>query len=417
MANWLSRLGGLFKKGDAERPPDPLDILISLIDPADLRTKIRPLGGDWLCPFSGKRFLVPHWDGVTDILQVPEIMEHLLSLPEIKRQGAAAQMRPWPELAEIVTVMRLREAQNYRILSERGEWYCPFCCINTGIERRQWDGSETPLEWFIPAALKHLQQCKDYLANRLTAKSVPELLRAKGDRAIRAELLSRVCHEEIFRVCADTGAWVCPFSRRAIETINLHAVPWGEQVQEAIVSYLMSPECPGRDTLWRTAVTVADLQRAAGRLSAGHAARAEAAEELQALRKRVDNLSATATSALEVQKELRAARAAQLKMLPSRPPLIPGYEVASFYEASVELGGDLYHFLEVRPGFTGFLVGDARLPCWSNLRTAPSASWKARAWPLASAPRTCMPGSSKNTRLPCSRAPCSSSIPTGFPKP
>ncbi len=66
-----------------------------------------------------------------------------------------------------------------------------------------------------------------------------------------------------------------------------------------------------------------------------------------------------ASSALnELQRSLEAARKTQVKMLPDRPPVVEGYELAALYESCVELSGDLYHFLEVRPGYTGLLIGD-----------------------------------------------------------
>jgi sigma-B regulation protein RsbU (phosphoserine phosphatase) len=56
--------------------------------------------------------------------------------------------------------------------------------------------------------------------------------------------------------------------------------------------------------------------------------------------------------------EINAARELQLKVLPSEPPRIPGYEVTAFYDACDLLAGDFFDFIEPDLGYTGFLVAD-----------------------------------------------------------
>jgi serine phosphatase RsbU (regulator of sigma subunit) len=60
----------------------------------------------------------------------------------------------------------------------------------------------------------------------------------------------------------------------------------------------------------------------------------------------------------EIQRELSAARAVQIKLLPAKPPTLAGYEVSAFYESCSELGGDMFHFLPSVSGGMGFLIGD-----------------------------------------------------------
>src|SRR6185295_5678269 len=133
----------------------------------------------------------------------------------------------------------------------------------------------------------------------------------------------------------DMGTWLCPFSMRGIQSINFERLPWGTALQEKIVEYLLSPECPGRYSKWQPETNLSEMQRLAGRLSAqrSNAEKAQAAEgELRHLRQRVDELAVHAASADEMRQDLEAARNVQMKMLTSAPPHIPGYEVAAFYE-------------------------------------------------------------------------------------
>ena len=66
----------------------------------------------------------------------------------------------------------------------------------------------------------------------------------------------------------------------------------------------------------------------------------------------------TAIALNEMRRSMEAARQAQAKMLPSRPPDVPGYDMGSLYESCAELSGDLYHFFDAGPGRTGILIGD-----------------------------------------------------------
>ncbi len=337
-------------------------LLPQMLDPGDPRIVIRPLGDDWLCPYSATRIPVANWDGSSlTLLQNAEIVQHLLSLPDLERRGAKAVMKTWEELVYFTVMLRLRESRNYKVTSEKGEWVCPHCLSNTGIINQEWDGTPAPMSWFIPEALKHLATCQMYQDDPLGAKSLDELTSLQGEGAIRNDLLRRVAVEPIFRVHDDTGAWICPFSERSISAINLYKVSWGSSIQARIVEYLLSPECPARYSNWQTERTLDDIKRLAVRINEERArqqAKDAAEREMSFLKQRLDALKKDAASVHEIRKDLQAAKGAQLKMLPERPPAIPGYEVASHYEPSVELGGDLYHFFDAGQGHTGFLIGD-----------------------------------------------------------
>ena len=60
----------------------------------------------------------------------------------------------------------------------------------------------------------------------------------------------------------------------------------------------------------------------------------------------------------KLQAEFSVARRAQEGMLPRRPPEIPGYTIAASCTPSLEVGGDLYDFLELPDGRIGLGVAD-----------------------------------------------------------
>jgi serine phosphatase RsbU (regulator of sigma subunit)/anti-sigma regulatory factor (Ser/Thr protein kinase) len=59
-----------------------------------------------------------------------------------------------------------------------------------------------------------------------------------------------------------------------------------------------------------------------------------------------------------LQKELQVAQEIQQMLLPSDFPNVKGYDLASFYEAAKEVGGDLFDFVEVDQDTIGICVAD-----------------------------------------------------------
>lgn len=60
----------------------------------------------------------------------------------------------------------------------------------------------------------------------------------------------------------------------------------------------------------------------------------------------------------KLQKELQVAQEIQQMLLPNDFPKVEGYEIASFYEAAKEVGGDLFDFVEVDEDTIGICVAD-----------------------------------------------------------
>ena len=60
----------------------------------------------------------------------------------------------------------------------------------------------------------------------------------------------------------------------------------------------------------------------------------------------------------KLQKELQVAQEIQQMLLPSDFPQVEGFEIASYYEAAKEVGGDLFDFVEVDDDTVGIIVAD-----------------------------------------------------------
>ena len=59
-----------------------------------------------------------------------------------------------------------------------------------------------------------------------------------------------------------------------------------------------------------------------------------------------------------MEQELRVAQLIQQQFLPKQLPDLPGWEVAAFYRAAREVGGDFYDFIALPEGQIGLVVGD-----------------------------------------------------------
>src|SRR5438132_514507 len=59
-----------------------------------------------------------------------------------------------------------------------------------------------------------------------------------------------------------------------------------------------------------------------------------------------------------IEQELRVARLIQHTLLPKDLPALPGWQLAAYYQAAREVGGDFYDFLYFEDGRLGLVIGD-----------------------------------------------------------
>jgi serine phosphatase RsbU (regulator of sigma subunit)/anti-sigma regulatory factor (Ser/Thr protein kinase) len=59
-----------------------------------------------------------------------------------------------------------------------------------------------------------------------------------------------------------------------------------------------------------------------------------------------------------IEQELRVAQLIQQQFLPKQLPDLPGWQVAAFYRAAAQVGGDFYDFIDLPDGRLGLVIGD-----------------------------------------------------------
>jgi sigma-B regulation protein RsbU (phosphoserine phosphatase) len=60
-----------------------------------------------------------------------------------------------------------------------------------------------------------------------------------------------------------------------------------------------------------------------------------------------------------LERDLAAARLTQQSLIPQKPPVMPGYEIAACYRPVIQVGGDIYGWLRMADGRTLFWIADA----------------------------------------------------------
>src|SRR6476646_2738377 len=60
-----------------------------------------------------------------------------------------------------------------------------------------------------------------------------------------------------------------------------------------------------------------------------------------------------------LERDLEAARLTQQSLIPQKPPVLPGWEIAACYRPVIQVGGDIYGWLRMADGRTLFWMADA----------------------------------------------------------
>src|SRR5436853_2178224 len=60
-----------------------------------------------------------------------------------------------------------------------------------------------------------------------------------------------------------------------------------------------------------------------------------------------------------LERDLEAARLTQQSLIPQKPPMVPGWEIAACYRPVIQVGGDIYGWLRMRDGRILFWIASA----------------------------------------------------------
>jgi sigma-B regulation protein RsbU (phosphoserine phosphatase) len=82
----------------------------------------------------------------------------------------------------------------------------------------------------------------------------------------------------------------------------------------------------------------------------------------------------------DLERDLAAARLTQQSLIPQKPPLLAGWEVAATYRPVIQVGGDIYGWLRMTDGRILFWIADATGHGAAAARLQPSRCYSITAW-------------------------------------
>ncbi|MBI4564960.1 MAG: PP2C family protein-serine/threonine phosphatase [Planctomycetes bacterium] len=180
-----------------------------------------------------------------------------------------------------------------------------------------------------------------------------QLERADKEREqIRAGLRANPLWQHVDR----EGHWLCPFCAKTVDQVRLTArlsVP--APTIEAIYGHLHA-QCDGYDPDAPQPKTARDLEAA---LKAINEEKLKTARSFAtALETKVRVLEDKAQWAQSFEQGLKIAVDRQKRLLPAKPPDIPGCDVALVYRPAQSVSGDFYDFIDMGQGRVGLAIGD-----------------------------------------------------------
>lgn len=204
-----------------------------------------------------------------------------------------------------------------RFIGDGSAWVCR-CCATTV------EASQGTLSSLITAIRDHLElACPAWHAGGPWPAA--DILRKQHDEA---ELSFRLAHDPSFQVIGEDGGWTCPGC--------LHQLPKATELYKNVLAHRGTCEPLAA---WRIQ-PLAKIASAHGQPAASVAAAA-----------------ANAPTVSETERELDQARSLQLNLM-RHPPALPGFHVATHYQACTELSGDFNQFVHLPDGRMAFAQGD-----------------------------------------------------------
>lgn len=150
--------------------------------------------------------------------------------------------------------------------------------------------------------------------------------------------------------------WVCPFCAEVVTEVRLPSRLSAPPAAVGRVWRHLNLACrayaPGRPR-YRTLEELAAKVRAVNETK-----QAASLERVEALQTKVVRLEEKAQRAEQFEQGVKVAAHRQRKLLPTRPPEVPGLEIACLYRPAEDVSGDFYDFVEMDDRRLAFVIGD-----------------------------------------------------------
>lgn len=327
-------------------------------------------GRTWLCPYCGTPGASNrHADDFTD-----RALAHLLEKCP-KAKGLQGHTMQPAQLEEVVQADRLKKRftsdASWRIKMSDGRWVCPYCTQPTKCRLTDKSGRMLPVDLIVHEIHGHLDTCYPFRRNPdkwHNQNQIREILNKRKQQDILTQQLTKLVQSnKVFQFADRHGHWICPFCEKPIADVDF-STPFARaySAPRLILDHLQGGSCRFQGGAIDPGKTVEDMERISAPFagSGGEAKQQPSSPDpgdtqyIDLLRSELGELKQHLGKSQELRQNLQRARKAQYRMLPTRAPDIPGYEIHPYYRASEEVSGDFYDFLVMEDGRVGVIMGD-----------------------------------------------------------
>jgi serine phosphatase RsbU (regulator of sigma subunit) len=259
----------------------------------------------------------------------------------------------------------------WRLRVPDGTWICPYCAETTNVSMVDSNGAHRPVDELVRDFRAHFTRCYHYSQNPEKWKTVDEIRAALGEKSrqeqeVRA-ISERMQSDRVFGFDDGRGHWICPFCEQAIPTIDvstpfarMHAAP------AQALAHLKSGVCTYRGGELEPGKSPEDMQAVVKKITGvgdeeaekEGASPSDSSGVLETLKGELDELRSHLGQSKKIHEDLERAKKAQQRMLPSKVPEIPGYEIDVYFCGCEEVSGDFYDFVTLPDGSVGIIMGD-----------------------------------------------------------
>ncbi|RME82270.1 MAG: serine/threonine-protein phosphatase [Planctomycetota bacterium] len=320
--------------------------------------------GRWHCPYCLERTSIQITRGKVEEKQLAAIAHHLTQCP--KYQKGKGKLNPLKEIQEKVLLSNknlqyesllesIESDTLYQLLTERGEWFCPFCMESSGVQIQNYNWKN-----HLSQISKHLSNCQARKFSR-KPKSFDQVKKAlqvwnQKEKAMR--FLAKMVTQPLFRCTAKGGGWVCPY---CMEVQN-HILLLGGEVKSILddmASHLVS--CSSYQEGKLPENSIEDLKNSLRikkkRKSPDSSSLKSPKEDSSGKPKTRKIMLAWKEEQASLVRSLEEARAKQLSMLSP----IPELEEVDFYtlfRPCSQISGDFYEILPLENRRVLVAIGD-----------------------------------------------------------
>ena len=325
-------------------------------------------GKTWLCPYCAAPAVEDR--NVENFTELA--LTHILDdCP--KAQGLDGPVLTLKQMQEVVARFQLKSRcvtePAWRLRVGNGAWICPYCAVPTNISLVDNAGAQRPVDELVDAFRGHFASCYHYKQNPKKWHSVEEIRNILNEKSRQEQELRTVSEhmqtDPVYGFDDGRGHWVCPFCEEAIPTIDFstpfaktHAAP------AQVVAHFRGGGCKYKGGSLDTGKSIEDMRALVRKLTgveetdASENGDKQASGVFESLKDELAELRSHLGQTKKVHEDLERARKAQQRMLPSKVPDIPGYELDVFFRGCEEVSGDFYDFVTLPDGCVGIIMGD-----------------------------------------------------------